>query len=218
MERQRRIRRRRRRHGARRSHERRFAIAALLLRYPGLRPFMIGGQRRVDMDWSKTPPSVTYTGLGDIDELRDNWWCALTPSPTASVSGGVPTYEAYQPGIYARGGQRLDPITAALYDDPAAVPWPAFLSSDEKTRAEREWKTLATVGGAPDYLGHEVLAWAAAHPTDARLAEALHRVVRATRSGCTGEKTGDVSKEAFTVLHRRFPTSEWAKKTPYWFR
>ena len=196
--------------------ERRFVIARLFLRYPGLRPFMTGGQRRVELDWSKQPPPATYTPLGDFDELRDNWWCGLTPSP--SQPGGVTTYAGYQPGIYGRSGARLDPTTASLYADASAVPWPAWLTADERASVEREWKALAIIEAAPDFLGHEVLAWAAAHPTDARLAEALHRVVRATRSGCTGEKTGDVSKEAFTVLHKRFPASEWAKKTPYWFR
>ena len=60
--------------------------------------------------------------------------------------------------------------------------------------------------------------WAAAHPGDQRLAEALHRVVRATRLGCTTDASGNVSRDAFTLLHKRFPKSEWAKKTPYWFR
>jgi hypothetical protein len=196
--------------------ERRFVVARLLLRHPGLRPFMTGGQRRMTLDWSASPPPATYDALSDVDELRDNWWCGLSPSP--ALVGTFVTFGAYQPGIYARTGRRLDPITASLYDDPSIVPWPAFVTAEERARVEREWKTLAAIGAAPDYLGNEVLAWAAAHPTDARLAEALHRVVRATRSGCTGEKTGEVSKAAFTVLHTRFPASEWAKKTPYWFR
>jgi hypothetical protein len=196
--------------------ERRFAIASLLLRYPGLRPFMTGGQRRMELDWSKQPPPATYDALTEIEALRDNWWCGLSPSP--SLAGAVTTFEAYQPGIYARSGPRLDPITASLYDNPSVVPRPAFLTADEQARTEREWKALAGIDTAPDYLGRQVLAWASAHPTDVRLAEALYRVVRATRSGCTGEKSGDVSKAAFTVLHMRFPASEWAKKTPYWFR
>jgi hypothetical protein len=27
-----------------------------------------------------------------------------------------------------------------------------------------------------------------------------------------------VSREAFTLLHKLFPKSEWARRTPYWFR
>ena len=62
------------------------------------------------------------------------------------------------------------------------------------------------------------MTWAQKNPADARVAEALHRVVRATRLGCTSDGSGDVSREAFTLLHKRFPRSEWAKQTPYWFR
>jgi hypothetical protein len=76
------------------------------------------------------------------------------------------------------------------------------------------------VGGAEDpsdWLVAETLAWAAARPDDPRLPEALHLAVRATRYGCTGEQTSAFSKQAFQLLHRRFPKSEWAAKTKYHF-
>lgn len=69
----------------------------------------------------------------------------------------------------------------------------------------------------PNHLGREVLAFAAKYPDDPRLAEALHRTVRGTRLGCYGESYAEVSKGAFTLLHKRFPKTEWAKQTPYWF-
>jgi hypothetical protein len=41
--------------------------------------------------------------------------------------------------------------------------------------------------------------------------------VRASRYGCT-ESTGEnYSKQAFELLHKRYPESQWTKKTPYWF-
>ncbi len=196
--------------------ERRFLIVLLLARRPGLRPFMTSGQRRATIDWAPTPPKVTPDPLTEPDGLRDNWWCALSPSPVDVGSG--PTWQPYQPGMYSRQGARLDPVTAGLYDKPAEVPQASFLTADEQARAAREWQTLDAIEAAPDYFGREVLAWAATHPTDARVAEALHRVVRATRLGCTSDTSGDVSREAFTLLHKRFPRSEWAKLTPYWFR
>lgn len=69
----------------------------------------------------------------------------------------------------------------------------------------------------PNHLGREVLAFAAKYPDDPRLPEALHRTVRATRLGCYGEPYAEVSKAAFTLLHKRFPKTDWAKQTPYWF-
>jgi hypothetical protein len=47
--------------------------------------------------------------------------------------------------------------------------------------------------------------------------EALHIAVTSTRYGCTDKDTGRWSKAAFQLLHKRYPKSEWAKKTPYWF-
>ena len=194
--------------------ERRFLVALLLSRRPGLRPFMTSGQRRSAIDWNATPPTVTPIPLGEADGLRDNWWCALSPSP----SGSTATYEAYQPGLYSRSGTRIDAVTAGLYDDPAVVPPAAFLTAEEQAQAAREWQALDRIESAPDFFGREVKAWAATHPTDARVAEALHRVVRATRFGCTTDTSPDTSREAFTLLHKLFPQSEWAKQTPYWFR
>jgi len=196
--------------------ERRFLVTLLLERRPGLRPFMTSGVRRSTIDWAVTPPSVTPDPLEEPDGLRDNWWCALSPSPVDTGSGR--TYQAYQPGLYARSGARLDDVTASLYDNPAEVPPASFLSASERDRAAREWQALDAIEEAPDFFGREVMAWAAAHPSDARIAEALHLVVRATRLGCTSDTSGEVSRKAFTLLHARFPRSPWARKTPYWFR
>lgn len=69
----------------------------------------------------------------------------------------------------------------------------------------------------PNHLGREVLAYAKKYPDDPRLPEALHRTVRATRFGCFGSPFAEVSKGAFTLLHQRFPKSEWAAQTKYWF-
>jgi len=56
------------------------------------------------------------------------------------------------------------------------------------------------------------------HPADPRSPEALHLAVKSTRFGCTDKETGKWSKAAFDFLHRHYPTSAWAKKTPYWFK
>jgi hypothetical protein len=198
------------------AEERRFLVSLLLARRPGLRPFLTSGERRSSIDWNVTPARATPDPLEAVDGLRDNWWCALSPSPV--VDRAVTAYQAYQPGMYARFGSRLDDVTASLYDQPGVVPVAAFLTADEQARAAREWRTLDAIDAAPEFFGREALAWAATHPDDPRLAEALHRVVRATRLGCTTERSGDVSRAAFTLLHKRFPRSEWAKLTPYWYR
>ena len=128
--------------------------------------------------------------IAKIDNYRDNWWCA-----------------ANDPG--------------SLYHDqperPAVAP-PPFLSAADVKQAADETAKFEAAGGAPDWLGTQTLAFAEKNPEDARVPEALYLVVRATRYGCTDDKTSDVSKRAFDVLHGRYPASAWTKMTPYWFK
>jgi len=68
-----------------------------------------------------------------------------------------------------------------------------------------------------EYCGPRHRHWQGS-PDDQRLAEALHLVVRATRYGCSDDGTAQISKQAFDVLHARYPNSSWAKQTPYWYK
>ena len=101
---------------------------------------------------------------------------------------GVLQVEAI-PGQIVRGPEQVAAVQAALPELPA---WPKI-------------------------TGRVVLDRAETHPDDPRLAEALHRVVRATRIGCPLSGYGETSRAAFQLLHQRFPSSRWAKETPYWF-
>jgi TolA-binding protein len=100
-----------------------------------------------------------------------------------------------------------------LYADGA--PKAQFLSPEQRARAESEWSRLTAMPAAPEYLGTQTVAWVGSHPSDPRAPEALHLAVRAVRYGC-GAKAG-ASKAAFQLLHSRYPDSEWARKTKYWY-
>ena len=93
-----------------------------------------------------------------------------------------------------------------------------FLTADDRRHAGIERELLKQFDTAPNELGRRVLEWSRAHPQDPRAPEALHRVVRATRYGCTNDATGAVSRDAFTLLHTRYPKSPWTAKTPLWFK
>jgi hypothetical protein len=93
-----------------------------------------------------------------------------------------------------------------------------FLSSAQRAAGEREWAALAERAAvATNFLCAETLAWAKPHPGDPRLPEALYLAVRATRYGPADKSTRDYSRQSFELLHRRFPNSEWARKTKYWY-
>lgn len=151
-----------------------------LLKTPGLRPNVDTGYGRYTKE------------MDQIDDFRDNWWCALASTDTGSSNAA--------PG-------RGEPSSDAL-----------FLPASTRAQAAAEWAKLAAVSTGPNWLGSQTLAFAQAHPQDPRVPEALHLVVRATRYGCTDAQTGDVSHHAFDLLHRRYPNSEWTKQTPYWFK
>jgi tetratricopeptide (TPR) repeat protein len=97
-----------------------------------------------------------------------------------------------------------------------------FLTPQQRTQAEQEWKTLADRAScAATYVEGKALDWARRHPEDARVPEALYLTVRATFFGCRedmGPSLGNRSREAYNLLHQRYPNSEWTKKTPYWYK
>jgi hypothetical protein len=85
-----------------------------------------------------------------------------------------------------------------------------FLTDEQKAAAMKEWGPFPSV----DTTFRQVLTWAKKYPHDPRIPEALHRVVRSARYGCT---SGKLSRQAFQLLHKRYPNSEWTKKTRYWY-
>jgi hypothetical protein len=143
-----------------------FAVAFTALRFPGVRP-------KVTVNLGRVTP------VDQIDDYRDNWWCAQPEAP------------------------------------PEVSPLP--VSEAEHQQALSEWMRIGKLPSAPEYLSAIAIAWAKSHPADSRVPEALHLAVRSTRFGCAGPATSMRSKEAFTLLHRKYPASEWTKRTPYYY-
>jgi hypothetical protein len=167
-----------------------FSALYLWLKFPGVEPVVDAGVGR-------------RTQLNQQESFRDNWWCSSAISPEVA---GESESEQTQ-GATAR------PITART--DANAL---SFVSTAQRDAAAREHNQLKALGAAPNYLCREVIAWATKSPSDPRVPEALHLAVRTTRYGCTDKETARWSKAAFDLLHRRYPASPWAKKTPYWFK
>jgi hypothetical protein len=133
------------------------------------------------------------TPINQRDSFRDNWWClGQTAGP-------------------------LSPVLSEIYgqDKPEA----RFLTDAQRATAKDEAKALGHAPPGPNFLAETTLSWAGSHPDDLRVPEALHRVVLAMRYGCGTYPTleSSYSKRAFTVLHKRYPNSQWTKKTKYWY-
>jgi hypothetical protein len=87
----------------------------------------------------------------------------------------------------------------------------------DRQRAAAEWGRLQALPAAPTWLANQAIEFARAHPDDPGVAEALHLAVRAARYGCTDDQSGAASQQAFDMLHRKYPNSEWARKTKFWY-
>ena len=121
---------------------------------------------------------------------------------------------------WCAGELQLEPIHATeSRTPPTARPWMKEVLdpySYDGSRYARTPMRKVEIKSAVALLAPWIFRYADSKPTDTRVPEALHRLVRATRYGC-GQGHGEISKQAFRRLHRDYPSSPWTRKTPYWF-
>jgi hypothetical protein len=133
------------------------------------------------------------TVVGKIDNYRDNWW------RVGNTSQKMP--EALQ-DLYGAG-----PVGQADFLPPA-----------DRAAGQKEWERIVeSASNGVNYLCATVIDYAKSQPQDPRVPEALALSVRATRYGQTDKASSAYSKQAFEILHRRYPDSDWAKKTKYYY-
>jgi len=155
--------------------------------------------------WLKTPgmEPVVDEGIGretpitERDTYRDNWWCSASYN---NVPNADETTKESKPFTSQTDGA------------------PQFLSQQLLATGAKQFQTISSGGSAPNYLCQQVIDWANKNPADPRVPEALHLAVTTTRRGCTDANSGRWSKAAFDLLHRKYGSTTWAKKTPYWFK
>ena len=82
----------------------------------------------------------------------------------------------------------------------------------------QEIAQLNAAGEPRAVLATAALEWARTSPGDSRAAEALALAVEGWRwSPCSYGTRSDLPRRAFTTLHQKFPDSEWARRTKYWY-
>ncbi len=173
---------------AKSDEERHFLSAYLMLQYPAMKPYVTSNIGR-DLPDNK------------IDNYRRNWWCSLK-------KGRAPLeYSPVDPGV--RSGTKPSGKRKNRY--------PLFLKKDDIEQTERELKDLMKTASGPVYLIDAVVKWATTNSGDPRIPHALHLAVRSSRYGCTDQDTTGYSKQAFKLLHGRYPNNKWAKQTPYYY-
>ena len=131
-------------------------------------------------------------GFAAYSDYRDNWWCADMGWSDYSTSHN-----------YAGG-----------YHDPNQPPplaTPGFVTPAMANTANQEQAALIEIPDAPEYFGTQALAWVRAHPADPHNPDILGFALRAMRNGCNLEKTTPLRQQVFTLLHKKYPNSSWAK-------
>jgi hypothetical protein len=141
-----------------------------------------------------------------------------------------------RPGLrpYVAAGGTRDPVDLEALDEfrdnwwcsvwpdqdrqPNALPPTAFLTADERQAARDEAVRLQPLNATANELVGRAIDWADRHRDDPRAPRVLARAVRAGHLGCGDETTWPLSRKAFTMLHERYPKSEWAGRTPYWYK
>jgi hypothetical protein len=88
---------------------------------------------------------------------------------------------------------------------------PNFMSAASTALAQKEQLILRKWGYAEDYLTTTLMAWVKQKPDDVEAPKALHFLISTKRV------MGKPSREAFQLLHKLYPASEWAKKTKYYY-
>jgi hypothetical protein len=99
------------------------------------------------------------------------------------------------------------------------VPYPSFIADSERQAVERELDGLKSAGPARSYLAREVLNWVQERPNDPDVPEALALAVQGWRfANCYDNGDWRLAERAFATLHQRYPQSEWARSTKYWYK
>lgn len=106
-------------------------------------------------------------------------------------------------------------LGAAPGEAPASLtPW---ASPKTRARVAAERAKIAALGPSPAYFAKEAVRLAGVLPDDPRVPKLLHLAVAGTRHQGDGGVISAASRAAFETLHKRYPTSPWARKTKYWY-
>ncbi len=183
------------------------ALLLDVLRSPALNIVIADHQRAGAQGNSGYADDPGLTAIDTYEHSDNNWWCAWQPD-RHGLTAGAALYAA----LFAPADE-WDSMAAA---GATAALGPLLRASWLwQARDEAEQSALAAIPSAPRLLAERAIAWPGRRRGQD---EALALAVRATRYGCQRQGGhGAWSRAAFTLLHARFPDSEAARRTRYWF-
>jgi hypothetical protein len=161
-----------------------------------------------------------FSAIDYYDHNDKNWWCPLEVD--RNLAAVRKDYDSTS-GVLAANEYHAKDLQPLLEDgalEVAAKSRDALLKSHPMIKSV-SWKEAGQLGrarSAPSSLSRSAVALAKSGRATTAAPEALGRAVLVTRYGCSWHgRHGSYSKDAQQLLKRKFPQSEWAVKTPYWF-
>lgn len=148
----------------------------------------------------------------------NNWWCRFDREQLENRIFHVALINL-APSKVLRDKEIIDPYFESQRVMLTNHPYRALIDYNEIEALEK-------VPSGPQYLSEKVNAreratfWRFLQSEEVRNERAadLHRAVRSTRYGCNRDGShGVYSRESFSLLHRFYKDTSWAKATPYWF-
>jgi len=196
--------------GARRNSR---ALLLDVLRSPGLNILLAENQRDAPVEPNLYRGNIGFTAIDIYEHSDNNWWCAWQQQ-RHELSASAAMYDS----VFAPDDERWwrrDPLPVA--GAPAGLRPLLRASFHWRSRDLDELDALAAIPSAPQVLAERAVAWRGSGPSDGQ-DEALAFAVRATRYGCQRQGGhGRWSQAAHRLLHQRFPASEAARRTRWWF-
>jgi len=130
-----------------------------------------------------------------------------------------------RPQVVSKAGVTNDQACNPIGMEGRVAPAPRFLSQEQLAVAEQEHQGLWQLSLRSIYLAPTLMAWASAKPNDEEAPKALHLLVASMRRECpwgeVPQEKWDLrsrnSKQAFSMLHKLYPKSDWAKITKYYY-
>lgn len=183
-------------------------------------------------DWATALPltPVLAKGRDSTRHLFERFQSAATPVARREAALLIlVNLPELSPGAFTAAGEPMFWGCAAPDGHPAdalaGLP-PQFLTPAQRQQAaaqNQRWRGLPV---RSRWLAPPLLRWAQAHRGDPEAPKALHFLVASTRLECPGgdaaveagqRAAGNPSRQAFELLHRLWPGSDWAVRTKYWY-
>lgn len=207
------------------------AALYLFLKNPRLKPYLHTGNYKFNPDWRNKGKLSKFEIIDTYNRNDNNWWCGfdyqdrrkraehklfdriILPSPI-TWHGHYNRKSLW----YGRSAMIDNALVSKNKND--------FFANSSIFRLIDlgELKELELVGNATRYLPSETIKWFNESSifeqySNDKLPEALSRSVKLARYGCNKDKNkGKYSKQAFSIVHKKYWFSDWKNKTPYWFK